>query len=229
MEEEYSGFGSSSKYTQYSVDDGSSYYGGYANSAVVEGGSDYYADGGSTVFVPTGNNVDDQEVVYYQPPEGHNVDSEGRLLKDPHEIIDTEYMPENDFDAYTAHWQNTDESKPKDLLWSSQVVWPYIADVVHLKRLDIFEQSSPKLQIACTILEESRLVRATAGLQPYLTLFFLDKPTSITKDLLIETAAPPRRSKFRPADKQNTRDFTKWITVDRLHAYLGPAGIPGTR
>lgn len=160
-------------------------------------------------------------------PEGHVHDEYGRLLKpyDPYDHVD---YPE-DIDTFISKWSEPVLTSPKDWAWSSKIVFPDHAHrVVILKRLDLYEFTSPKLQQGTTDINISRSIRCTEGWTPVRSLFLMDEPTSLTIEVFIESTGPPRRCKYRPNGKQNQRDLTKWILKETVHAYMSPDRIPGT-
>lgn len=169
----------------------------------------------------------EEQLVTYDPPAGHIVDADGRLLRDPRGMVDPENLAEDDMGAYLSQWQIATESSSKDWSWSSRVVWPEVAKVVKLRRLDFFEQSLPRLQVCTTDRDESQRLRACGMYFPVYTLFVSDFESPMTTELSIESTGPPRRSRFRPSKKQNTRDTSKWLEIERLSVFHGVAGVPG--
>jgi hypothetical protein len=164
---------------------------------------------------------------YGMVPYGFHIDAEGRLLKDIGQNVDVEYLPE-DVNVFKSSWQKPQLSAKNDWEWTTKFVWPDIDGVVSLRRLDIFEKGTPKLQIATTDLEESRQLRITYDMFPVRSVFFLNVAAQGTTKLLIESAAPPRRSKYRPKEKQNQRDLSKWLQIEELDAFFSPMGVPGS-
>jgi len=160
-------------------------------------------------------------------PYGYHIDAEGRLLKDNAQNVDPERLPE-DYNVFISRWQKPQLSARSDWEWSTKIAWPDVDGMVILRRLDVFEKDSPKLQMSTLDIEESRQVRMTPDVFPVRSIFFLNTSSSLTLEVLLESAAPPRRSKYRPKDKQNQRDMARWITVDKLNAFLGPMGVPGS-
>lgn len=167
------------------------------------------------------------QVAYYEPPVGHIIDSDGRLLTDPRGLLDPETLPEDDMNAYLSLWQPQLPSPPRDWRWSSKVVWPDAAHVVNLTRLDFYELSIPRLQVVSANIEESRQLRACGDYFPVYTLFSANTSGPLSVDLVLESTGPPRRSRFRPANKQNNRDTSKWVELGRLPVFHGISGAPG--
>lgn len=165
-------------------------------------------------------------VEYSGIPEGHVHDAQGRLLKPAHEIVNEDY-PE-DPDTFLSDWQAQQLSSKVDWEWTTKIAWPGLGHVVMLKRLDLFESDTPKLQQATTNIEASRRIRKTAGWLPVRSIYFLDVATPLTMELLIESTGPPKRNKYRPQNKENQRDFSTWVLQEKLHAYIGADRIPGT-
>ena len=168
---------------------------------------------------------DDGQIVNNIPP-GHVHDELGRLLKPSYELIDYETHPE-DIDTYVSEWREQKLSASRDWGRTSKFVWPELDHVVMLKRLDLFEQQNPQLQQATTNIEVSRRVRRTPGWFPVRSIFFMDVSLPITYELLIESTGPPRRHKFRPQNRENARDFSKWVLQEKVNAYVGADRIDG--
>lgn len=61
-----------------------------------------------------------------------------------------------------------------------------------LKRLDIYESDSPKLQQATTNLVTSRKIRNTLGWIPIKSIFFLEEPNELTFELFIDSTGNNR-------------------------------------
>ncbi|KAJ1422151.1 hypothetical protein B484DRAFT_116959 [Ochromonadaceae sp. CCMP2298] len=59
------------------------------------------------------------------------------------------------------------------------------------------------------------------------SIFTMDKPTSLTSSLLIETTGPPKRCKYRLKGKENERDFSTWMPQETLDVFIGADRIPG--
>ena len=90
-------------------------------------------------------------------------------------------------------------------------VWPEIDFTVRLRRLDIFQSLVPKAQQATMDRDESITMRNMEGWAPIRSIFFLNEPIKLTKDILIETGSGPiRRQRFRPHDRSNRRDTSTW-------------------
>lgn len=160
-------------------------------------------------------------------PYGHIHDDAGRLLKNRDEIIDEENDPE-DLVLAVSKWLPQKTTSKVDWQWTSKVVWPDIINrVVMLKRLDIYESDTPKLQQATTDLITSRKIRQTPGWLPVRSVFFLDEPSQLTCEMLVEQTGPPKRNKYRPPNKNNVRDFTSWVHQERIHSFIGADRIPG--
>ena len=62
----------------------------------------------------------------------------------------------------------------------------------------------------------------------YRSLFLLNKGYEFTKELAVEIAAPPRRSKYRPTTQKNTRDLSEWTPKETIIGFQGSKGVPGT-
>lgn len=159
-------------------------------------------------------------------PYGHIHDGAGRLLKDRSEIIDEDNDPE-DLVLAVSKWLPQKTTSKVDWQWTSKVVWPDIDRVVLLKRLDIYESDTPKLQQATTDLLTSRKIRQTPGWLPVRSVFFLDEPSPLTCEMIVEQTGPPKRNKYRPSNKNNVRDFTSWVHQERIHSFIGADRIPG--
>lgn len=179
------------------------------------------------VYDEYGQELQSNSIVLYAPPEGHIVDNEGRLLKDPRGLADEDSLPE-DIDLYISKFQKIQLSSSMDWKWTTKIPWPEYDFIVELRRMDIYEKQNPHLQIATTDINDSRKIRTLEEWLPIRSLYFLNKSTPMTKDLLMESTGPPRRTKFRPKDKQNIRDLTQWIPMETLPAFMGTAGIPGS-
>jgi hypothetical protein len=175
-----------------------------------------------------GNVVDNSNamVQYSGIPDGHVHDELGRLLKPAHEIPNEDY-PE-DYETLVSCWQKQKLSSSLDWPWTSKVAWPDLSHTVLLKRLDIFESDTPYLQQATTSIEASRRIRNTNGWLPVRSIYFLDQPTPLTTNLLVETTGPPKRNKYRLEGKENQRDFSTWVKQEVMYAYIGADRIPGT-
>jgi hypothetical protein len=171
---------------------------------------------------------DGQVIPVYDPPEGHIIDEVGRLLTDPNAQIDPELLPEDNFEAYISLWQPPMISAEKDWGWGSKIVWSDVPRVVVMKRLDVYEQQIPRLQIGTTNIEESRSLRASGKFYPVHTIFCVDFENEATLQLAIESAGPPRRSRFRPINKNNNRDTTSWIEIEKLSVFHIVSGAPGS-
>lgn len=170
----------------------------------------------------------EEQVVTYEPPEGHVVDEFGRLMLDPSGIVDPEQLPELDIDAYVSKWLQQIPAAEKDWNWTSRVVWPETPHVVLLRRLDVFEQSNPRLQVGTTDINDSREVRASGNMYSLHTCFYVNfKNITTTIDLCLESTGPPRRSRFRPIDKKNARDLSRWLLMDTISVFNGVSGNPG--
>ena len=96
-----------------------------------------------------------------------------------------------------------------------------------LKRLDIYESETPKLQQATTDLETSRKIRRTPGWLPVRSVFFLDEPSPLTCEMIVEQTGPPKRNKYRPHNKNNMRDFSSWVYQECIYSFIGADRIPG--
>jgi hypothetical protein len=154
------------------------------------------------------------------------IDEQGRLLRDLTNYIDPNYEPE-DVNTFVRLWQKPQLSMKSDWTWSSAFVFPDIPQVVILTRMDVFEKEIPKLQIGTIDRKDSIEVRNSPEWFPVRSIFFVSVPTPYTTELLLESVGPPRRSKYRPHNKQNARDMTKWNFVTKVLSYGSPMGIPG--
>lgn len=163
----------------------------------------------------------------FYPLAGQTIDEEGRLLVDMTTYIDPKYLPE-DLVRFVSRWQKPQYSSQADWGWTSPFVWPDVPHLVKLVRMDIFEKDVPKLQIGTTDREDSTEIRNTPEWYPVRSVFFMNVPTEYTMQILLETTGPPRRSKYRPHNKQNSRDLSKWKSVTKVYAFNTPMGIPGS-
>jgi hypothetical protein len=187
------------------------------------------ADEYGNFYYGNNNTSGDQayQVRFYEPPIGHIIDCDGRLLNDPRGLLDPDTLPEDDLNAYVSKWQAQIPSPIRDWHWSSKVVWPEVSHVVALRRLDFYELAIPRLHVVSADLEESRRLRACGDYIQVFTLFSADFRNPLTVDLVLESTGPPRRSRFRPINKQNNRDTSKWVEVTRLPVFHGVAGVQG--
>mmetsp|Transcript_15284 Transcript_15284/g.33737 ORF Transcript_15284/g.33737 Transcript_15284/m.33737 type:complete len:421 (-) Transcript_15284:53-1315(-) len=161
-------------------------------------------------------------------PEGHVHDEQGRLMKSPADLalLVDEDDPE-ELELLVSAWQMQEPATVKDAAWASKVAWPNEPNTVYLKRIDVFEQQSPHLQMASTSIDHSRRIRQTKGWVAHRSIFTMDKPTSLTSSLLIETTGPPKRCKYRLKGKENERDFSTWMPQETLDVFIGADRIPG--
>lgn len=171
--------------------------------------------------------LDSYEVGFENPFAGQQLDEHGRLMKDLTNYVDPEYLPE-DVSKFITRWQKPQKTLPADWVWTSAFVFPDIPQIVNLIRLDIFEKDIPRLQIATIDRKESVALRNTEDWYYVRSIFFLNVPTQYTTEILIESTGPPRRNKYRPYNKENVRDLSKWNLVTKLNAYSTPMGIPGS-
>eukprot|EP01038_Epipyxis_sp_PR26KG_P011033 gene11033-14814_t len=167
-------------------------------------------------------NGSNQVASYYE----NEVDSLGRILKPPDQIINYEYVPE-DISIFISKWQNINLSSSKDWPWTTKIAWPDISTVVNLKRFDIYQSESPVSQQGTSNIEESRMIRNSENWRPIRSIFFLDTMVDMSIELLIESTGPPRRHRFRPKGKNNPRDLAKWVIKENLFAFVGAERIPG--
>lgn len=175
----------------------------------------------------TGYEYDESAMVAYTgPPPGHVLDEYGRLMKPEHEQVNENYPEE--LEELISKWQEQKLSSKLDWAWTSKIAWPDLAHTVMLKRLDLFESDTPKLQQATTNIDQSRRIRNTPGWLPVRSIYFLDVSTELTTDILVESTGPPKRNKYRPVGRENQRDFSTWVLQEKLHAYIGADRIPGT-
>jgi hypothetical protein len=100
---------------------------------------------------------------------------------------------------------------------------------IRLKRLDFFKFDVPLLQQGSTIAKKSMEMRKTKGWVPTHSIFVFDQATDLTMEMIIEAAAPPRRSRYRPTGKKNHRDLADWTLREKLFVFPGAEGIPGTK
>ena len=164
---------------------------------------------------------------YVDPYLGYQIDDQGRLLIDMSTYVDPAYLPE-DISKFVCCWQKPQISSQSDWGWTSPFVWPDVPNLVKLIRMDIYEKDVPKLQIGTIDHEDSLEIRNTSEWYPVRSLFFMNVSTQYTMQVLLETMGPPRRSKYRPHNKQNVRDMSKWNLVTKVHAFNTPMGIPGS-
>lgn len=75
----------------------------------------------------------------------------------------------------------------------SMCVWPYIDNIVRLKRLDIYQCMEPKAQQASSDPLESLRIRRSENWYNVRSIFFLDQSLAFTKELCIETGNGPIR------------------------------------
>ena len=66
---------------------------------------------------------------------------------------------------------------------------------VHLKRLDVYQNDTYRLQQVFTDKNNSRKLRKTDGWYLLMSIFFIDVPTQFTSILQIMTTILPRRDK----------------------------------
>ena len=157
------------------------------------------------------------------------VDSEGRLL-DPRKIWESKQhnIPE-DREKFLSKWVPQQMSSKVDWERTSQVVWPGLNYVVKPVRLDIYEFKVPLLQQATTNPKRSKEIRNTEGWTPVFSCLFMDKPGDYTKEILIEAAAPPRRNKYRPSERNNHRDLSDWTLREKIHGFTTATNVPGAQ
>lgn len=193
------------------------------------GDQDYYGEGGYEGYDDGygGYGYPSAVVGYIPPPDGHIVDAEGRLLKGAEALIDPEFQPE-DVNLFISKFQAITRSSAADWSWTAKIVWPEFLGKGKFRKLDLYERQLPHLQIATFNPEDSVDVRRTQSWYPVRTIFFVDQSGDMTFELLLESSGPPRRSKFRPKDKQNNRDLSKWLSVDSVNAYHGPTAAQGS-
>jgi hypothetical protein len=161
------------------------------------------------------------------PFAGQMIDAHGRLMRDMTHYVDPDYSPE-EIPKFITVWQKPQMTLATDWAWTSPFAFPDIPQVVKLIRMDIFEKDLPKLQIGTIDRKESVEIRNTEEWYPVRSIFFLNVPTPYTSELLLESTGPPRRSKYRPYNKENGRDLSKWNLVTKINAYITPMGIPGS-
>ena len=159
---------------------------------------------------------------------GPLIDAEGRLL-DPNkqwEIDNAEVIPE-DPDLFVSLWQIQRVTSTLDWALGSKIAWPLEDRVVICKRFDLYYNSNPISQLGTSNPKESAKYRKLQGWVPVRSILFLDEPSEYTMELVIESCAPPRRNRFRPAKEKNTRDLSDWTEIERLIALQGSQGTPG--
>lgn len=161
----------------------------------------------------------------YAAPKGANLDREGRLLLG--EPVDDNTLVE-DYNVFVSDWTPAWMAAVADGAVASRYVWPEIEGCVMLKRVDCYELDFPRCQQSSTDLEESRRVRTTPGWNPVMSFFVLNLETPFTRPLRIESTGPPRRHKYIVHGKKNSRDTSKWVYRETIHAYIGADRIPGT-
>jgi hypothetical protein len=160
---------------------------------------------------------------YRGPP----IDSESRLL-DPRKLWEAKQdnIPE-DLEIFVSKWSEQIMSSKIEWKKTSKIVWPTLDYQVCPKRLDIYEFKTPYLQQATISQKESDKIRNTPGWTPVRSILLVDKPGDYTKEMIIEAAAPPRRTRVRPGDKTNHRDLTDWTVREKFHGFVTATNIPG--
>jgi hypothetical protein len=132
-----------------------------------------------------------------------------------------------DLDVFVKDWVKQQMSSKLDWKNTSKVVWPNLPYQVKPVHLDVYECKVPYLQQATTSRKDSNKIRQLKGWLPVRTIILVDQPGEYTKDMLIEAAAPPRRSRFRPSTQKNHRDLTDWSLKETFQGYVTAANIPG--
>jgi len=160
------------------------------------------------------------------------IDEQGRLI-DPSKTDEEEdpYAVE-DYDTFISAWQKTRiVTSVSDAAYASSCIWPDCPSAISLKRFDVYETDLPSYsQLSTSTLADSLKIRWNPNYRFKMAMFFVDHPiTSITKELLIESAAAPKRSRYRPIDKKNHRDLTSWSPSEKLYSYCSGINIRGTK
>jgi hypothetical protein len=157
--------------------------------------------------------------------ENFSVDDYGRVVNK--NTIKNENEPE-DIHLFISEWINAREAAPKDGPLASACIWPDIPRTVCLKRYDIYQYDRLMLQQGTSHADESRRIRASGQWYPVLSFFCLDEAIALTKEISVMTSTMPKRDKFVPKSKSNSRDLSKWVVKETMHAYIGTDRIPGT-
>lgn len=161
-------------------------------------------------------------------------DESGNLIQQPYyeetgELIEDFLSDELEEESlFLSEWNEQCPASKREADAVSQSVWPYIDNVVYLKRLDLYQNLTPKSHQATSDHQESKKIRRTENWAALRSIFFLDQSIAFTKELRIETGSGPlRRQRFIPMDKSNRRDTSAWVLKETIHAYADSSNIPG--
>lgn len=156
------------------------------------------------------------------------LDEQGRLL-DPQKYAENNPDAPEDLKVFVSLWKQHKFAVQSEWAAASKYIFPEIDEVASLKRLDIYQLEKPKLQQATSNSEESQRIRRMPGWYPFKSLFVLNINTDKTIEIIIESAGPPRRNRFKPDNKDNTRDLTTWVYKETINGFFGVKGNPGTQ
>ena len=148
----------------------------------------------------------------YEYSEGY-YDADGNWVSYAQEEEEENFLSDEAEEYYTflQEWNPLPLPMTADEDAMSLSVWPEIDFTVRLRRLDIFQSLVPKAQQATMDRDESMSMRNMEGWAPIRSIFFLNEPIKLTKDILVETGSGPiRRQRFRPHDRSNRRDTSAW-------------------
>lgn len=184
----------------------------------------------------------DEEGEYHEYEEGNNdgdiseiehdgkkllVDKHGRILSEQKIAEADPNLPE-DYDVFMSVFQPQRLASVLDADAASLCVWPNEPPPLSLIRFDYYENTGKLSHFGTTDLKESRKVRHSGSFVPIKSLLFINKPTSLTKELEIFKAAPPLRSRFKPLNSNNKRDVARWLPSETVHAFVGAPGNVGS-
>jgi len=157
------------------------------------------------------------------------IDEDGRVL-DPSKIKEEDPYEVEDLELFLSQWQTPRTSSLKSAVHASKCVWPEEKEIVTLKRLDVYETSTPNLsQLMSAERRESLRIRQDTNYSLKMSLFFTNQPNSAhTKEVVIESAVAPKRNRLRPIDKRNARDLTPWTARESLHSFCAGLNILGS-
>jgi hypothetical protein len=134
-----------------------------------------------------------------------------------------------EYELFLSEWNPLPSPTVADEDAMSLSVWPECDFTVRLRRLDVYQSYAPKAQQASTDPKESLRMRRTPGWAPFRSIYFLNQPVHMTKEVLIETGSgPTRRQRFRPHDRSNRRDTSTWVKRETIHGFVDTMGIPGS-
>mmetsp|Transcript_4026 Transcript_4026/g.4149 ORF Transcript_4026/g.4149 Transcript_4026/m.4149 type:complete len:392 (-) Transcript_4026:283-1458(-) len=179
----------------------------------------------------SGQNYDEYgDQSYYSESGDHNQQpyyaESGELIEEYDENFLSDELEEESL--FLSEWNEQCPASEREADAVSQSVWPHIDNIVYLKRLDLYQNLTPKSHQATIDQKESLKMRRTENWAALRSIFFLDQPLDFTKELRIETGSGPiRRQRFIPMDKTNRRDTSAWIPKETIHAYADSSNIPG--